>query len=243
MAHEIRVFKDAEAVAQQAAQLFVEEFKVAVTRSGRFKVVLSGGHTPIKTYELLTREPYLSQIEWSQVHLFWGDERCVPFDDSRSNYKEVQETLLSKIPIPEVQVRPIFFNQNASQAAADYETTLKAYFDSLPPLFDFIFLGLGLDGHTASLFPGSVALQEDKKWAVSVQNETDDFARITLAPWLLNQTHRAVFLVTGLEKAPILKKVLEAGPYTGKGALSYPAQLIQPTEGGLTWMVDSLASS
>jgi 6-phosphogluconolactonase len=229
----IKVFPDEESVAQAAAQIFVEKFKTAMTRSERFSVVLSGGKTPLRTYELLAKEPFTSQVNWRHIDVFWGDERCVPVTDWRSNYKMAFETLLSHVSIPVRQIHAIPFNDEPHKAAVEYENVLRKYFGEMPQLFDLVFLGLGKDGHTASLFPNSTSLNEKVRWTTSLKNSGEDFSRITLTPQILNRTKMAIFLVTGQEKAEILKNVLDLV----KPSFAFPASLIQPIQGELLWLV------
>ena len=233
----IKVFPDVESVAQAAAQIFVEKFKAAMTRSERFSVVLSGGKTPLRTYELLAKEPFTSQVNWRQVNVFFGDERCVPITDRRSNYKMADETLLSHVPIPARQIHSIPFDNEPQKAAVEYENILREYFGEKPPIFDLVFLGLGNDGHTASLFPNSTSLNEKVRWTTSLKNSGEDFSRITLTPQILNRTKMAIFLVTGQDKAEILDKVLAEGDPPE----ILPARLIHPIKGKLVWLVDSAA--
>jgi 6-phosphogluconolactonase len=235
----IKVFPDDEAVAYGAANLFFEQFKKSQEKSKRFSVALSGGRTPKRTFEHLAGPDFKEKIDWNMVHVFWGDERCVPLDDPRSNFKMTQDALLSKVDIPVDQVHPILCMQEPYQGAIDYELTLRDFFDDDRPSFDLVFLGLGTDGHTASLFPNSIALEEKMRWTSCLQNPTDDFARITLTPQILNLSQLTVFLVTGKEKKEILEKVLRPKA----GDQEYPSQLIKPENGELTWLVDQAAYS
>ncbi len=233
----IKVCPNQESVAQAAAHVFVEQFKIAMTRSEKFSVVLSGGKTPMSTYQLLATEPFKSQIDWLHVHVFWGDERCVPFDDMMSNYGSAQRAFLSQVPIPARQVHPILCTDSPGKSAKEYEANIRKYFDKSRPSFDLVFLGLGVDGHTASLFPNSSALDEKVTWVTNLKNEKENFARVSLTPQLLNCTHMALFMVTGRKKANILSRVL-GGSET---STLLPAQLIQPVAGELLWLVDSNA--
>lgn len=232
----IKVMPNSESLAHAAAEIFIQQFKRAMTRSEKFSVVLSGGHTPARTYELLAEESYQKQVDWSRVHVFWGDERCVPETDPRSNFRMATETLLSHVPIPRSQIHPIVCIQEPQVSAIQYESVLRQYFGQTPPKFDLVFLGLGEDGHTASLFPNSPALTENTKWVVPVQKANENFARITLSLELLNQTELALFLISGSNKREILKKVLD----DQKSKPTLPAQLIHPIEGNLIWLVDSI---
>ena len=234
----IKICASVEAVAQAAVEIFFEQYKKAMLHSERFSVVLSGGSTPLRTYELLTQDPFKSQIKWSHIHLFWGDERCVPVSDSKSNYGVFYRNFLSKVPIPESQVHPILCDQEENSAAKKYEEILKNYFGGALPVFNFVFLGLGEDGHTASLFPDSSALGEKKRWVVSLKNKNDDYSRITLTPHLINRSEMIVFLVTGKEKRSILNEIKSGS----EASLHLPAKLIHSINGKLVWLTDSLAN-
>ena len=233
----LKVFSNEESVAEAAAGIFVEQFKKAMTRSEKFSVVLSGGNTPTLTYELLAREPFQSQINWRHVHVFWGDERCVPITDLCSNSKRAYEALLSHVPIPPHQIHPIPYTRDPNKSAVEYELVLKKYFDKAPPFFNLVLLGLGKDGHTASLFPGSTALTEKERWVVGLKNTSEEFGRVTLTLQILNLTRMTIFLVTGQEKAKILEEVLS----DTESSQSLPARLIHPVNGELIWLVDSTA--
>jgi 6-phosphogluconolactonase len=228
----IKAYSDKEALAHGAARMLVEQFEIVMTQSKRFSLVLSGGATPNRTYEVLCEDPYRKQIDWSKVHVFWGDERCVPSTDSMSNYGLAKRILLAKVPIPNQQIHPILNTLKPHSAAADYEATLRSYFGNSAAQFDFVFLGLGKDGHTASLFPNSSALNESSRWVTHLQNPTEDFARITLTPQIINQAKKVVFLVIGNDKADILKKVLQ----DTEPQNLLPARLIRPVNGKLVWL-------
>ncbi len=231
----VKVCPDPEAVAQTAAGLFVEQFKKAMGRSDRFSVALSGGHTPLRSYALLAEEPFKSQIDWSRVHVFWGDERCLPVTDLRNNYRAANQAFLSHVPIPPQQIHPILCIDAPRKSAMEYEAVLRRHFGNSSPHFDLVFLGLGKDGHTASLFPGSDRLNEASPWAIEVQNASEDFARISLTAQILNLTRMAVFIAVGQEKSEILKQVLSGAETSPR----LPARLIHPIDGDLVWVVDS----
>jgi 6-phosphogluconolactonase len=233
------VYPDRESLSQAAAQLWVRQAAEAVQTRGRFSVALSGGSTPGRTYELLAQPPFTDQVPWDRTHIFWGDERCVPLDDSRSNARVAHQTFLDRVPIPESQVHPIFCHQSPEAGAAAYEAELRAFGAGAPPRLDLIFLGLGEDGHTASLFPGSAALEEKVRWAVPVYVPAQGFHRVTLTAPFINQAALVVFLVAGANKAMVLKEVL-TGPRDPK---RLPAQLISPRDGELHWLVDREAAS
>ena len=164
----IRVFNDLEALSQAAAKTFADLAKQAVASRGRFSVVLSGGNTPHRLYEILATPPYQKQVPWEATHVFWGDERCVPTNDPRSNFLMAQQTLLSHVPIPEDHVHPILGDLPAALAATDYETELRDFFADQPPVFDLILLGLGENAHTASLFPHTSVLVESERWVSKI---------------------------------------------------------------------------
>jgi 6-phosphogluconolactonase len=235
----VEVFPNKEALAQAAAELFVTRFSEGIAESGRFSVVLSGGTTPRHIYECLAEDPFRSRVDWRRVNIFWGDERCVPLSDIRSNFKMAKEALLSKIDVPGDQIHPIQCASDSDKSAMAYESVLTNYFRKSSPYFDLTFIGLGKDGHTASLFPESPALNEKERWVAVVRKESEDFERITMTLPLLNRTRVAVFLVEGEEKADILKKVLSASDTSS----SIPARLIQPVDGRLIWLVDRSAWS
>jgi 6-phosphogluconolactonase len=239
----IRVFADAEAVSQAAAQEFVRCAREAVAARGRFTVTLSGGSTPQRLYQLLAEAPYRDQIDWSKVELFWGDERSVPPDHKDSNYRMTSEAMLTRIPIPPGQVHRLEADRaDPDSAARDYQTVIAKTFgvsaDGDPPSFDLVLLGMGPDGHTASLFPGTTALSETKRWVVV--NYVPKFAtnRLTLTTPILNKARQVLFLVAGADKPERLHEVLE-GPYEPN---RLPSQLIKPS-GSLVWFVDRLAAS
>jgi 6-phosphogluconolactonase len=234
----IQVYADLESLSQAAAHLFVERSRQAVRSEGRFSVALSGGHTPERTYQLLAQQPLRSQVPWPDVHVFWGDERCVPPDDPLSNARMARRTLLDQLPIPAAQIHPIPCTQNPRQAAEAYEALLRGFFADDPPRFSLVYLGLGENGHTASLFPGTPAVQERERWVVAVNLTEQGMWRITLTAPLINQAAAIAFLVAGATKAEVLRRVLE-GPFEPE---SLPAQLIQPESGTPIWLVDRQAA-
>ena len=235
----IQIYPNQESLSFGAARLFVRQAGLACKARGRFSVALSGGHTPQRTYELLAEPPFKDQVAWRQTHVFWGDERCVPPEDSRSNAHVARLHLLERVPIPPHQIHPISCDRSPREAAQDYEDLLRSFFGEGPSRLDLIFLGLGEDGHTASLFPQAPVLKEGKRWAAEVYLPQQDLYRVTLTPSLINQAAVVAFLVAGAAKASILKEVLE-GP---RDPHRYPAQLIHPSSGWLQWLVDKEAAS
>lgn len=241
---EIRVLADANGIAQTAAAEFLDAARQSVQQNGSFSVALAGGSTPKTLYGLLASNPLLqAKVPWSKIQFFFGDERHVPPDDGESNFRMANEAMLAKAPIDAKQVHRIKSEKrSAAEAAADYEQELRNSFklqaDQLPR-FDLILLGMGPEGHAASLFPGTKALKEERRLVVSNWVGKLYTDRITLTPPALNNAARVVFMVHGAEKAPALKAVLE-GPYEPD---QLPAQIIRPTQGKVLWLVDPTAAS
>ena len=226
----IEIFSNSQELARGAAEYFVARSAEAVAQKGNFTVALSGGSTPKVLYQLLAdeNEPFRAQVPWPWTHFFWSDERHVPPDHPDSNYRMAHEAMLAHVPVPESNVHRVHGeNPNAGEAAREYEQTL------LP--LDLILLGLGPDGHTASIFPGSEVLHETKRLIAAPWVEKFNSYRITMTLPLLNSGAVVLFLVSGAEKAGIVKEVLE-------GPKKYPAQFVQPTQGQLLWMLDKDAA-
>ena len=223
-----RIFADPEELAKGAAEFFV-------ARRAR-TVALSGGSTPKLMFQILA-EQFLTQVAWEGIQFFWSDERHVPPDHPESNYRMANEALLSHVPVSAENVHRIHGeNPNAAEAAAEYEQTIIAVTKQPLPRFDLIFLGLGADGHTASIFPGSEVLHETERLVAAPYVEKFKSYRITMTLPLLNNGARVVFLVSGADKAEIVKKVLE-------GENKYPAQAVKPMQGELIWMLDRDAAA
>lgn len=240
---EVRLLPNANAIAQAAAAEFLDAAVEAVRQKGSFSVALAGGSTPKDLYGLLSIDPLKAKVPWSKIQFFFGDERHVPPDDPESNFRMASETMLAKAPIDPKQVHRVKSEKaNAAEAALEYEQDLRESFKLKPdelPRFDFILLGMGPEGHTASLFPGTKALNEQRRLVVS--NWVGKFYtdRITLTPPVLNNAARIMFMAHGAEKAPALKAVLE-GPYEPD---QLPAQMINPPKGKIVWLVDPSAAS
>ena len=240
---EIQIVENGEAVSRTAAELMVSMVVKRLKSKKSFAVALSGGSTPKNMFALLANDAALrNRMPWDKVHFFWGDERHVPPDHTDSNYRMANEAMLSKVPVPPGNIHRIRAeNPDAGKAAEEYEQELRRFFklgtEQLPP-FDCVFLGMGSDGHTASLFPGTKALHEGKRLVVS--NWVDKFQsyRITLTTPVLNNADLVIFLVSGEEKAEPLRVVLEGQ----KQPELYPSQLIEPTHGKLLWLVDRAAA-
>jgi len=202
-------------------------------------VALSGGSTPKLLFELLAdpNEPFRDQIPWPDIHFFWSDERHVPPDDPDSNYRMANEAMLSRVPVATNNVHRVpSENPNATEAASEYEQTLVQITQQPLPRLDLIMLGLGTDGHTASIFPGSEVLHENNRLVAAPWVGKFQTYRITMTLPLLNNGASVVFLVSGAEKATIVKEVLQ-------GPEKYPAQAVKPTNGELLWMLDEDAAS
>ena len=232
----VEIFDDLEGLSQAAAKTFVATANSAVEANGRFTVALSGGGTPRRTYELLAQPRLRDRVRWEAVHVFWGDERCVPADDPRSNVRMAWLALLDHVAIPAEQVHPVLYMVDPRESAADYDATLHLTFDQTLPRFDLVLLGMGEDGHTASLFPGTAALDETERWAAAV--ESKDPPRVTLTYPVLNNASTVVFLVSGANKADALQRVID-GPSAEE---SLPAARVNPRQGSLKFLVDRAAA-
>jgi 6-phosphogluconolactonase len=236
----VRVSRDAEVFADAAAACFIESAIAAVADRGRFSVALSGGSTPRAVFaRLAADETARLQVSWRQIDWWWSDERAVPPGDPASNFRMAFESLLGHVPIDPARVHRLKGEVEPAQAASEYERELRAAFGVSAgeiPRFDLVLLGLGADGHTASLFPGTPAVTVRERLVVANDVPAMRAVRLTFTLPLINRARRVAFLVSGAEKAPILARVLE-GP---RGAL--PAQLVSPDDGELVWIVDSAAA-
>ena len=237
----IAIYSDIDTLSQQAARYVVRIASESIAARGRFTIALSGGTTPRKLYSLLGSEPYSSQIDWNLVHIFWGDERCVPLDNPDSNYFMAQEVLMSKIPIPAFQVHRMPADQPDRDAASqEYAIEMQRAFGTHGiPAFDLIQLGMGPEGHTASLFPHQASLHENQRLVMPVSVPKPPPDRLTFTPPLLNAARNILFLVTGSDKADALQAVLE-GTYQPE---EYPAQIVRPPNGEVVWMLDKAISA
>ncbi|HEX8991036.1 MAG TPA: 6-phosphogluconolactonase [Anaerolineales bacterium] len=237
---DVRVFDDLDALSQAAAVVFVGSCAAAIPARGRSLVALSGGNTPTRLYEALARSPYAEQVDWLHLHVFWGDERCVPPDDPQSNYRQAKDAFLSRVPLPEENIHRVMGELQPEQAAAAYARTIKTY--ATPPLdwprFDLVLLGMGDDGHTAALFPGSPVEMTGSTAAVTADYEGRPANRVTLTSHVLNAARRVLFLISGESKSQTLAHVL-SGNYQPE---ILPAQRIRPEDGELIWMVDRAAA-
>lgn len=236
-AGDLRVFDDPAQVARALADLFVERARAALDVRGRFCVSLAGGTTPKATYALLAAPPYASSLDWNAVQFYFGDERCVPPDHEQSNYRMVNEALFAPLGIGGEQVHRMRGEDDPPRAADAYRADLIEHLSENPRI-DLVMLGMGPDGHTASLFPGTDPLTDDARLVRAVYSQSQSQWRITLTPHVLNGARAVVFAAEGASKAATLKAVRE-GPYQ---PTVYPSQIIAPVEGDLVWLVDRAAA-
>ena len=236
---ELHIYKDADELSHAVAKWIADAVASTLKKSNRFTIALSGGSTPKLLHKILAAPPYKDLIDWSKLHIFWGDERDVPSTDDRNNAKMACDTLLNFVPVPPSQIHVMRTDIPAEESAVEYEKILHAYFDNSPNSFDLVLLGMGDDGHTLSLFPGTAAVHEEKAWAISYYLKAQDMSRITLTKTIVNKAARIAFLTTGAGKAHALKEV-QQGAYNPD---LYPSQEIRPVAGELHWFVDQAAAA
>ncbi len=245
----IEIFQTSAELTVAAAERFVSAASAAIAARKNFSVALSGGTTPNALFALLASDAYAARIQWPNVHLFWGDERCVAPDDEASNYGTARKLLLDRVPLRPANIHRIRGEGEPEASAELYERELRSVLET--PMgaprtqpgarFDLVFLGLGTNGHTASLFPHSPSVREHTRWvtAEDVGAAAAQSWRITLTPPVLNAAEEIVFLVAGREKAPVLRRVL----YGARDTDELPAQVIAPSSGRLRWMLDAAAAA
>ena len=229
----IQKFTNIDELSQAASKKFIELANQAINERGRFLVSLSGGSTPMKLYEKIAKE----SLDWSRVHFFWGDERCVPVDDAGNTYGQTKKILFDKVG--QTNIHRVRSELEPESASADYANTLSGFADA-PfdfPRFDLVLLGMGDDGHTASLFPGSMVEIDAPTIAVTAHYQDRPANRVSLTPKVFNQAKEIWFLVTGASKAETLRHVIQGE----KNLKQLPAQRIQPVNGNLVWMIDEAA--
>ena len=240
---DIRIFDTPDDLYSAAADLFIKVGVASLQEKDSFTVALAGGSTPLPLYQQLATDQDADPLAWDKIHFFWGDERTVGPDHPDNNFRAGYQALLEPRGVPEGNIHRIQGELKPAEAAGSYERELLDRFDGPRPRFDLILLGMGDDGHTASLFPGTSIVSTPKKdgntLVKAVQVPKLASWRITFTPYLINAASRVVFLVAGAAKAPTLKAVLE-GPYL---PVTYPAQLVQPTDGELIWLIDQDAAS
>lgn len=235
----LHIQPDPAAVSKELAEWITSTIESVLSRQDRFTFVVTGGNSPKALYELLATEPYKSRIDWSRVHIFWGDERAVPYEDERNNARMTYQHLLNKVPVVKEQVHLMDTAISPDASAKAYEAILKQYFSESGPSFDLVLSGMGDDGHTLSLFPGTAVIHEKEAWVKSFYLEPQQMYRITLTAPVVNRAAKLVFLTFGAGKAKALKEVLEGAPNVDL----YPSQIIQPDSGELHWFVDEAAAS
>jgi 6-phosphogluconolactonase len=239
-----QVYKDLETLSLELAEWITSLIEETLTREPRFCLALSGGGTPKRLNGLLASSPYRERIDWKKVHVFFGDERAVPLEDERNNARMAFDTLLNKVDIPEDQIHIMQTRLSAEKAAEEYESLLRRYFGGdeahFPKTtFDLILLGMGDDGHTLSLFPGTAVIHEEKKWVSSFFLPEQNMHRITLTKKIANASNHIVFMISGSGKAHALREVLEGQ----RNPDLYPSQVIEPEHGELHFFLDEAAAS
>lgn len=238
----IVICPDPDALARSAAERFIAAGTQACARHGRFAVALSGGSTPKMMYALLAGPEFSKELDWARVHVFWGDERCVPPDHPESNFRMAKEALLDKITVPPANVHRMRAEEAPDRAADAYENEIKRFFalqSGQLPRFDLVLLGLGDDGHTASLFPGSRVLDERERLVAAPYVEKLQAYRLTLTLPVISAAARVIFLVAGASKGKVLREILQAG----KDADRYPAARVRPANSDVTWLIDAAAAT
>jgi 6-phosphogluconolactonase len=233
----VQIFSDGDSLVRAAAEEIALALEGAIRKRGSAIFVLTGGNTPKPVYEILAFSPYRERVDWERIDFFWGDERCVPPDHPESNFGMARQTLLSRIPVTESRIRRILGElEDTEKAALRYEAEIRrAAGGAEIPSFDLVLLGMGQDGHTASLFPGAV--WDERRLVVAVSVPGLASSRVSMTPRILNNARKVIFLTAGAAKAPVLAKVLE------DPTSDYPAKKIRPIAGSLTWMVDEPAAS
>ena len=234
---QVHLTKDPNDLSYEAAEWVTSLIETTLHQQDRFCLLLSGGSTPKNLYKLLAENSFKKRIDWDGLHIFFGDERVVPFSDQRNNGKMAYDALLSKVPVPNTQVHYIKTGVKPQLAAEEYSRLLRQYFKYTSHSFDLALMGMGDDGHTLSIFPGCEPLNQTENWVVAVDAPSKPKYRVSLVPHVVNRSTCIAFLVTGPAKARILNKILHntAAPH------SYPAQLIHPSNGELHWFVDEAA--
>ncbi|WP_159466619.1 6-phosphogluconolactonase [Dyadobacter sp. 3J3] len=236
---QLHIANDSVQLSTELAEWISNYINEVLTKKDRFTFVLSGGGTPKLLYTLLAAKPYNESIPWEKIHFFWGDERAVPFEDSRNNAKMAYDELLDKVGVKAENIHVMRTDIGAEESAAEYEKILKQYFEGEETTFDFVLLGMGDDGHTLSLFPGTSVIHEKDAWVTSFFLPAQDMYRITLTAPVVNQSAAVVFLAVGTGKAETLKHVLEGEFEPDK----YPSQVIKPAKGQLLWFIDEAAAA
>lgn len=235
----IHIYPDAETLAHGLAEWFAGNVALTLKTQPRYSFVLSGGHTPRHLYEVLAGE-YRNRIEWEKIDFFWGDERYVPFDDERNNGRMAYSSLLTPLGIPEKNIFRMNTSPTPQDAAKEYDGVVRKYLEQTPnQAFDFSLLGMGDDGHTLSVFPGSELVDNHIAWVTNTVNHKENLPRITIMPLLINRSATIAFMISGANKAAALQEVLagECNPH------KYPAQLIKNGSRNSNWFIDTIAAT
>ncbi|MFQ5889562.1 MAG: 6-phosphogluconolactonase [Gemmatimonadota bacterium] len=240
MSRKLLVLDDAEVLADAAAREVTRSVRNAIARRGSCSIALAGGRTPRQLYRKLAGEPHRSRIDWRRLEVFWGDERCVPPDHSESNYRMAREALLDRVPVARLAVHRMRGEVEPFSAAAEYEAALLETLGAAPRL-DLVLLGIGADGHTASLFPDTPNLGGELRWVISTLGPATPRRRLSLTLRTINGARKVIFLATGAAKAAALALVL--GKAADPAASSLPAALVRPRQGSLVWLVDRHAAA
>lgn len=235
----LHIYKDANDVSIALAEWITSLIETTLQKQDGFTWVLTGGNSPKQLYELLAQSPYRERIQWEKLHFFWGDERAVPFEDSRNNARMTFEALLNNVPVKREQVHIMQTDIAPDASAVAYEKILHTYFPAGNVTFDLVLNGMGDDAHTLSLFPGSPAIKEQDAWVTSFWLQAQDMYRITLTAPVVNLAKNVVFLTFGANKANALHNVLEGET----NVQQYPSQLIRPKSESLHWFIDEAAAS
>ena len=235
----LHTYKNADALSQGVAEWMSEYIRRVLMEKDRFTLALSGGSTPQKLHKVLASSPFKESIDWSKIHFFWGDERAVPFDDERNNAKMAFDSLLNYVPVKKEQIHLMRTDIEPEAAAREYEAILHEYFDGAEKTFDLVLLGMGDDGHTLSLFPGTEIIHENHAWTKSFYLTPQSMYRISLTAPVVNLSFAVAFLVTGKNKAETLRQVLN-GSFQPE---TFPSQLIKPSKGELHWFMDEDAAA
>lgn len=234
----LHIFKNKEELGEEMALWICELINSTLQQQEYFTLVLSGGGTPKILFKKLASPEYKEKINWQRVHIFWGDERVVPFKDDRNNARMAYDLLIDHLDIPASQVHVMRTDIEPHFASIEYSKILHTYFNNTATTFDLVLLGMGDDGHTLSLFPGNQIDIESENWVNAIYNEAQKMYRITLMPQLVNSSSAIAFMVDGEKKAPVLEQVLEGAYAPDK----FPAQLIKPSNGNVHWFVDEDAA-
>ena len=235
----LHIYKTPDEVSHALAEWITTNIETTLEKQDRFTWVVTGGNSPKQLYDLLAAAPYRNRIDWSKMHIFWGDERAVPFDDSRNNAKMTFEHLLNKVPVVRNQVHIMDTTLSPEDSARAYAAILHQYFGNEGPSFDLVLNGMGDDGHVLSLFPHSPAIQEQTAWVTSFYLDAQQMYRITLTAPIVNRARKVAFVTFGAGKAHALFEVLKGD----RNVEQYPSQIIQPASGQLHWFVDEAAAS